>query len=333
LRLPALKYLVGGAAQMEMYLQDQPGITAVRITLVCASVTVTYDPSRWTPEALQQVLAGLSPTVLQHYQPPHRMRQAPPPSTVPWFELLLSSAAMTASVVGDPFTPLLLPLIASSAWSMFARAYEAVIHHDRLNVDVLDAAATTLLTVQGQWPAAAFMVWLVNLADFIRDSTMAQSRRAISRILDYQDQLAWVQRGDAKVRVAVGDIQPADIVVVYTGDRIPVDGTVVSEEATVDQQMLTGESLPVQKRAGDHVYAATVVQDGKLYLRAEQVGGETQAAKIVQVVQEAPARDTRIQNYAEQWANALVPFSFLGAGASWLLAGNVSQAATILIID
>ncbi len=227
----------------------------------------------------------------------------------------------------------MLPLLIGSAWPIFTRAFETLFQQNRLNVDVLDAAATTLLTVQGQWLTAAFMVWLVNLADYIRDSTMEQSRRAISAVLDYQHNHAWVQRGDQKVQVPVDDIQVGETVVVYTGERIPVDGTVVSEEASVDQQMLTGESMPVQKRAGDRVYAATVVRDGKLYLRAERVGADTEAAQIVRLVQEAPARDTRIQNYAEQWANDLVPWSFLGAGASALFTGALNQAAAILIID
>jgi Cu2+-exporting ATPase len=142
-----------------------------------------------------------------------------------------------------------------------------------------------------------------------------------------------VQRGDKKVRVPVDELRPDDMVVVYTGARIPVDGTVVAEEGLVDQQMLTGESMPVHKGIGDHVYAATVVRAGKLYIQAERVGTKTEAAQIVRLVQEAPARDTRIQNYAEQWADALVPFSFLGAGVTGLLTGNLNQAASILIID
>jgi cation transport ATPase len=80
-----------------------------------------------------------------------------------------------------------------------------------------------------------------------------------------------------------------------------VPGTAVSGAAAVDRHMLTGESLPIQKHEGERVYAATVVREGKLYLRAEHVGADTQAAQIVRLVQEAPARDTRMQNYAEQW--------------------------------
>jgi Cu2+-exporting ATPase len=323
------------AAQMEVYLQDQPGIVSVYTTAVCESVVVTYDPSRWTPQALQRLLTDLSPKALQSYQPQSPVRKAAPsaPSAMPWFELLLSTLAVVAGVVAEPFAPLLLPLLVGSSWPIFCRAFDALVRQNQLNVDVLDASATSLLTLQGQLPAAAFMVWLVNLADYIRDSTMERSRKAIGDILDYQHHRAWVQRHDQKVQVAVEDIQSDDTVVVYDGERIPVDGTVLSGQAIVDQQMLTGESLPVQKTEGDRVYAATVVREGKLYLHAERVGANTEAAQIVRLVQEVPARDTRIQNYAERWADALVPVSFLAAGASGVLTGNLSQAAAILIID
>jgi Cu2+-exporting ATPase len=334
LQVPTLKHQARLASPLGVYLRDQPGITAVYITPICESVLVTYEPTRWTPAALCRLLTELTPHAVLSYQTMTVRRPAPPqPEDKPWFELLLSSAAVAASLIAEPVAPVLLPLLMGSAWPVFARAFETLVQHNRLNVDVLDASATTLLTMQGQLPTAAFMVWLVNLADYIRDSTMEQSRRAISAVLDYQRDHAWVQRGNQKVQVPVEDIQAGETVVVYTGERIPVDGTVVSEEASVDQQMLTGESMPVQKRAGDRVYAATVVRDGKLYLRAERVGTETEAAQIVRLVQEAPARDTRIQNYAEHWADALVPWSFLGAGVATLLTGNLSQTAAILIID
>jgi Cu2+-exporting ATPase len=101
----------------------------------------------------------------------------------------------------------------------------------------------------------------------------------------------------------------------------------------VDQHTLTGESLPVEKNEGHAVFASTVVQDGKLYLRAEKVGEETEAAKIVRLIEDAPAHETRIQNYAERWANELVPYSFMGAGVSGMLRGGMRGAASILIID
>lgn len=97
--------------------------------------------------------------------------------------------------------------------------------------------------------------------------------------------------------------------------------------------MLTGESMPVAKAEGGQVYCATVVCDGKLYLHTERLGSETAVAHIVHLMQKAPMRDTRLQNYAERWADQLVPYSFLAAGALPLLGGTLQQATALLIID
>src|SRR5262245_18800108 len=99
LRVPALKHQEDLASTLTVYLQDQPGITAVHTTPVCESVRVTYEPARWSPEALCRLIAGLSPAQLRTYQPTAMLRKAAPlqPADKPWFELLLSSVAVAAS--------------------------------------------------------------------------------------------------------------------------------------------------------------------------------------------------------------------------------------------
>jgi Cu2+-exporting ATPase len=216
---------------------------------------------------------------------------------------------------------------------MLKRAYGAVATEGRLTVDVLDASATALLSVQGQFSMATFMVWLINLGDYIRDATVSQARSAVESVLSYQESFAWVIRVRRKVRMAVSRIRVGDSVIAYPGDRIPVDGIVLSGKAAVDQRALTGESMPVEKEAGAHVYAATVIHDGKLYIRTSHVGRDTEAAKIVRLIEGAPAHETAIQNYAERWANDLVPYSFMGAGVRGMFANGVSGAASVLVID
>jgi Cu2+-exporting ATPase len=246
----------------------------------------------------------------------------------------LSSAGIAVGFLCEPLAPLLVPLLlAGSALPMLKRAHDAVAAEGRLTVDVLDASATALLSLQGQFNMAAFMVWLINLGDYIRDATVSHARAAVESVLSFQECSAWVVRGRRKVKISVSKIRVGDTVIVYPGDRIPVDGVVVSGKATVDQRALTGESMPVEKAADARVYAATVIHDGKLYIRASHVGNETEAAKIVRLVEAAPSHETAIQNYAERWANDLVPYSFAGAGVRGMLANGVSGAASVLVID
>jgi manganese/zinc-transporting P-type ATPase C len=320
----------GSYDSLHRFLANQPGIKEVRLNAACGSLVVRYDDSVWTAKRLNRLVTTIDPEELERKKPSLPIPSKPDESQKAFLALLLSSAAFACSFVAQPLVPVFL---AASSLPIFTRAIQSLRRQKKLNVDALDASATALLTAQGQFAAAAFMVWLVNLGDLIRDTTMQRSRKAISRVLDFQKQSAWVVRGKTKVQVPVDELKRGDVVVVYPGDRIPVDGRVISGKATVDQQTLTGESLPVEKVLESPVYAATVVCDGKIYIKAEQVGDRTEAARIVRLIQEVPASETRIQNYAEQLADDLVPISFVGAGSSAVLTRSMTQAASVLIID
>jgi Cu2+-exporting ATPase len=335
LRVPALSSRLRLAETLEGYLLDQQGITAVSVSPACSSVTITYDPSAWSADSLCALVQRLRHEEVEAYQ--RKPASQPAQAVVEDMsgpELWLSSAgillSLTAEAVAAPALPVLLLL---SALPMLKRAYNSIANDGKLNVDVLDASATALLTSQGNLPMATFVVWLINIADYIRDATMMQSKKAIEEVLTYRTHQAWVVRDGQKVRVPVSEIRIGELVVVYPGERITVDGTVESGKAMVDQATLTGESLPVEKGEGDPAYASTAVREGKLYIRADRIGDETEAARIVRLVEEAQARETKIQNYAVKWANALVPYSFLGAGVAASIGGGLQGAAAVLIVD
>src|SRR5262245_25350112 len=149
LRVPALQWWPDLAIQLEAYLRDQPGIAAVYTVPACASVTVTYDPTSQTPQTVRQLLTSLSLYTLRKYQSTRRVVPvSAPPGSPSWNGLLLSSTALVISLAAPPLTLLLLPLLAGSAWPMLSRAYTALMRQQQLNVDVLDASALTLLTLQ-----------------------------------------------------------------------------------------------------------------------------------------------------------------------------------------
>jgi heavy metal translocating P-type ATPase len=331
MRLDCPQLFDGLSEACESFLRDQPGIQEVRLNPSCRSVILTYDPARRTEDELVSLMQALSLDQLETYQPQQPLHAVPAAPSVAWQPLALSSAAVAIGVLAE--SALAPWLLVGAAVPIFTRAIEALFQQGKLNVDVMDAAATTVLALQGQVQTAAVMVWLVSLGHVIRDLTRQQSHRAIEALFDGRTQFAWVVRDGEKMQVRVEAVRAGDEVVVYPGELIPVDGTVVTGTATVDQQILTGESMLVEKSAGDQVYAATVVRDGKLYLTAAKVGAETMAAKVVQLVRDAPVRETRIQNYTEQFADRLVPWSFFGAGLTLVLTGDVNRVASLLIVD
>jgi Cu2+-exporting ATPase len=335
LRVPALKTSPGLAEPLERLLRDQPGVTDVSVNDWCYSVTVTCDPAVWTSYRLCVWLQLLNAAAVASYQSTNEpAAQAPAPTDEAGNELWYSSAGICLVFLVEPLVLPLVPLLLlASALPMLKRAHHSLSEDGKLNVDVLDASATTLLVVQGAFPMAIFMVWLINVADWIRDLTMMQSKKAIEEILGFQNIEAWVVRDGQKLRVSVAEVQLGETVVVYPGERIAVDGTVLSGKALVDQAALTGESLPVEKEEGALVYAATVVREGKLYIRAERIGNATEAAQILRLVEAAPARETKIQNYAVKWANDLVPYSFVGAAIGAVMGGGLQGAAAVLVVD
>ena len=148
-------------------------------------------------------------------------------------ELWYSSAGIGLVLLLEPLAVPLVPLLLlASALPMLKRARRSLAEDGKLNVDVLDASATSLLVVQGNFPMAIFMVWLINVADWVRDLTMMRSKKAIEEILGYQNIEAWVVRDGQKVRVSVAEVQLGETVVVYPGERIAVDGTVLSGKAS-----------------------------------------------------------------------------------------------------
>ena len=323
-----------GRPALDTILRAQPGISEVRLNRVCRSAVLEYDPDLRSEEDVLGLLseAITAPSTNGHHHPAPQSAAAPEPeesgSKLPLF---LSSAAVGACFVTE--SALAPALILCAAVPIFKRAAEALVEKRSLTVDVLDALATGVLAAQGQFGTAAVMTWLVSLGDFIRDATVEKSHRIIEDLFDGHTQHAWVVRDGQKRRVPIKEVRQGDELVVYAGELIAADGTVTQGTALVDQAILTGESMPVRKDVGDGVFAGTVVRDGKVYFTAEHVGSDTMASKIIKLVEQAPVRETRIQNYAERFANRMVPWSLLGAGSLFAFTGNVHAAAAFLIVD
>jgi Cu2+-exporting ATPase len=294
----------------------------------CHSIAITYDESRLDAQAIADLVTKHLESGALCASPART--PAPNGQSSAWLPWGMSTAAMAAGLLGGPGLAL---LTLGSSLPVLRRALGSLFWNRRLNVDVLDAAALSVLVARGQFLTGAAMVWLINLGDVIRDITLAKSQRAIESLFAGKCPTAWVVRKGRRCRIPVAKIRRGNLLVVYPGETILADGTVVVGRATVDQSFLTGESMPVVKEPGVEVFAGTVSRDGKLYIRAEKISQDSMIAKVAQLVKQAPIRDTRVQNYAERFADRVVPYSFLGAGSSYAITRNANAAAGVLIAD
>jgi Cu2+-exporting ATPase len=327
------------------WLSAQKGIRHARLNYDCASLVIEYDTAHEAP--LRSIVGRLSVMRLDDL----RKVVAPPPgqpetrrsaaltkvaSPPAWRRMPLALptlSLMLAFSLNPVIRTVNMPLMLWNAYPIALRAWRVWRRERRLNVDFLDTLAIAASLMQGNPMAGAIVTWLIKLGDWIRDLTAAGSRRAISELLEFQGKSAWVLRDGVVAAIPAAELAVGDMVVAYPGEMIPVDGEIVDGEAMIDQKTITGEGLPVTRRAGDAVFAATVIRDGQLTVRAVRVGDATTAGQIARLVESAPIGDTRMQNHAERLADRLVvPTLALAAGTA-AVTGDFNRFLSLVIVD
>ena len=189
--------------------------------------------------------------------------------------------------------------------------------------------------------SAAMILTLITLGKFLETRAKGKTGDAIRALMDLSPKTANVRRDGAEMEIAVEDVRIGDTVIVRSGGRIPVDGTVVMGRAAVDQSALTGESIPVEKKPGDGVAAATINREGYLEFRAEKVGEDTTLSKIIHMVEEAGGSKAPIARLADKVAGIFVPVVMSISAVTllvWLLLGAelefaLTNAISVLVIS
>ena len=279
LSVPALGRNRGLAEKLLDWLRRQSGVRSARVNYDCASLVLEYDPAHEPMLlALLQRFKGLSLSEMKAFcaealkdagpaKPPEASKESP---------LALPTVSLVMAFSANPLIMAVnLPLMLYNAIPIARRAWKVWDSERRLNIDVLDTLAITSSVLQGNPLAGCIVTWLIKLGDWIRDLTAAGSKRAISELLEFQSKTAWVLLGDNVISVPAAELKVGDLVVVYPGEMVPVDGEIIDGHATIDQKTITGEGLPVSRGKGEAAFAATVIRDGQLTVRATRVGAQT----------------------------------------------------------
>ena len=319
------------------WLRAQSGVRSARINYDCASLVLEYDPAH--ESMLLAVLERFKALSLSEVKAfcTQALKDAPPakpPEVAKDSPMALPTLSLFMAFSANPVvTAVNLPLMLYNALPIARRAWKVWDTERRLNIDVLDTLAITSSVMQGNPLAGCIITWLIKLGDWIRDLTAAGSKRAISELLEFQSRTAWVLLGDAVVSVSAAELQAGDLVVVYPGEMIPVDGEIVDGHATIDQKTITGEGLPVSRGKGEAAFAATVIREGQITVRALRVGAATTAGQIVRLVESAPTGDTRMQNHAERFADRLVTPTLALAASTAAVTGDFNRFLSLVIVD
>ena len=242
-----------------------------------------------------------------------------------WF---LGATKLTVQPIA---TTLVIIALILAAYPICLRAIRALLAR-RLDADVLVAIAVIAASSIGGFVAAGEVAFIMLLGAQLENYTVRRARRSLSGLLSLVPPTARVRRGTSEEEIPAADLHVGDIVVVWAGERIPVDGVVQSGTASVNQAPVTGESMPVDKSDGDEVFVGTLAETGALVVEARHVGADTTLARIAQLVEAAQHRKAPIQRTLDHAAGWLVPVMLTLAALVLVFTHDMARAVTVLIV-
>ncbi len=250
-----------------------------------------------------------------------------------------------------PLENWLMLALALPVWAYIGRRFHlaalGALRHGAATMDTLVSMGSTVaflysavVTVTGAmaptyFDTAAAIITLIAVGKYLEVRARGQASEAIKRLAGLSAADARVLYDGQEIEVPVGRVVPGDVLIVRAGDKVPVDGIVLSGEAGVDESMLTGESVPVQRGPGDEVMGATLVTNGVLTVRATQVGRDTALARIIRLVDDAQSAKAPAQRLADRISQYFVPAVLLLALVTfigWLATGHSPQTAMIAAV-
>ena len=242
------------------------------------------------------------------------------------------------------------PVVWIAGYRIYKGAYQSLKNHN-INMDVLVTVGvlagwiygviTVFLLPTSAQPGTGYMevsigiLAFVLLGRYIEELIRRRSAASIRKLLELQPTMARIIRDGKETDISIDEVQVGDIVIVKPGEKIPIDGTVTAGYSSVDEKLLTGESIPVEKTVGSEVIGATINKTGLLTIKATKVSGETALSQIVHLVEEAQASSAPVQRFADHIVKWFVPIILTVAAISfayWFVAsGNFATAFLALL--
>lgn len=201
-----------------------------------------------------------------------------------------------------------------------------------IKADVLVSLALIASVCIGEDFAAGEVAFIMQLGALLEDLTVAKARAGIEKLVHLTPQTARVLRGNKEIVIPAEEVQIGERIRVLPGETIPVDGMILTGQTSINQAVMTGESLPVDKTVGDDVSSGTVNQFGAFEMEATKVGEDSSIQRMIRLVQSADAGKAKIVSMADRWATWIVVIALTAAALTWIVTGEMIRAVTILVV-
>lgn len=201
-----------------------------------------------------------------------------------------------------------------------------------IKADVLVSLALIASVLIGEEFAAGEVAFIMQLGALLEELTVSRARKGIEKLVDLTPQTARVIENGKETVISAEKVKVDDIIRVLPGETIPVDGVILSGQTSVNQAVMTGESLPVDKTIGDEVSSGTVNQFGAFDMKATRIGENSSIQRMIQLVKSAEAGKAKIVGIADRWATWIVVIALASAMLAWLVTGEVIRAVTVMVV-
>ena len=347
----ALKYLGIHKKEITKQLMQVHYIQSVEISSITGTILVYFDNFSLTGENLISLLQNTLNTYLvdiyknekkqvsNKYVIERRLQEESPQEIIKNIGaavllLLLPNPKIKLTGIRRLFNYKTLSTV-SLALPVLKNGIYSLIQNKRPNADTLSSTAIVSSIILGSERTALTIMILEKFAELLTVYTMKKTRGVIKDMLSVGENYVWKQSDDENTakKVPIEEISKGDLILVQTGEKISVDGTIEKGEAIIDQSPITGEYMPVTKKAGEEVFAGTLLKSGNITVKAEKVGDDRTASRIIKLVEDAAFNKADIQSYADTFSAQLIPLNFLLAGIVYVSTRNLQKALSMLVID
>ena len=253
--------------------------------------------------------------------------------------LLVSLIFMILSLFGIDFYGISLAWISIifCGIPIFKDAAIGLIKEFDIKADVLVTTAIISSIIIGEIFAAGVVALIMAIGGFLEEYTVSKTRTGIEKLVDLSPTKGTLVTNyggseEAESEIEADAIDVDDILKVLPGEVVPVDGVIIKGETSIDQSVMTGESIPIDKQIGDEVFSGTINLYGSFYMKAIKKGEDSSLQKLISLVESASPDNAEIVKAADRWATWIVIIAFVSAIATWIVTGEIIRAVTILVV-
>jgi Cd2+/Zn2+-exporting ATPase/Cu+-exporting ATPase len=319
------------------------GVRAVEVFLVTEKAIVELDPDKVDLPSIRRAVASAG-----DYSVPDIATLPPALPMTDFnrkFSLLLASVfggVLFIVVAGEllglfdflndivPF-PIGAAIVIAAGWPIYRNVIRATLNKQIVSHTLMTIGVIAALAI-GEWVTALIVAIFMRVGDYVENFTTESARRAVRELSALAPQTARVVQLGLEVELPISQVKPGDIVIVRPGEKIPVDGEIISGQATIDQAAITGESMPVDVTSGSQVFAATIAKLGSLRIKTLRTGADTTFGRVIKMVEEAEANRAVLQRFADKFSGYYLPIVAGIALVTFLLSQNPLATAAVLVV-